>query len=105
MKKQDAVGYYTAVPKVHNCAQAVACGAGCDARYDEFKAYGGGRAPEGRCGALHAALELVPAEHRDAVIAEFVAATGSPSCSTIKSLRFPCAECVKVAAELIEKYR
>ena len=59
-----AVELFTAVPKLHNCAQAVAAGAGDEALAESMKVCGGGKAPLGRCGALHAALELTPAERK-----------------------------------------
>ena len=46
---------FTAVPKLHNCAQAVADGMGRKDLVLELAACGGGRAPEGLCGALHSA--------------------------------------------------
>ena len=97
---------FTAVPKLHNCAQAVADGMGRSDLVPELAACGGGRAPEGLCGALHSALLLVKPEKRDAVKAEFSAAAGALTCREIKGeTRFPCAECVRIAADLVEKYR
>ena len=102
-----AVGLFTAVPKLHNCAQAVADGAGNKALAAEMQSCGGGKAPLGRCGALHAALCLTPSEKHNELIAEFVKAAGFETCRKIKGAEkpFPCAECVRVAAELAEKYR
>lgn len=102
-----AVELFTAVPKLHNCAQAVAAGAGDEALAEAMKVCGGGKAPQGRCGALHAALELTPAACHEKLIADFVAAAGAEGCWEIKSAEspFPCAECVRVGAELVEKYR
>jgi hypothetical protein len=98
---------FTAVPKLHNCAQAVVEGCGHKDLVEEMKCCGGGKAPEGRCGALHGALKLVAETCRKAVIDEFVAAAGAEDCASIKSaaVPFPCAECVRVAADLVEKYR
>ena len=97
---------FTAVPKLHNCAQAVAEGSGRADLVPELAACGGGRAPEGLCGALHSALLLVKSENRENVKKEFQAAAGALTCREIKSAaKFPCAECVRVAAELVEKYK
>lgn len=98
---------FTAVPKLHNCAQAVVDGCGRNDLVEEMKSCGGGKAPEGRCGALHGALMLVPADRHEALIAEFVAAAGAEDCRSIKGQAqpFPCAECVRLGAELVEKYR
>ena len=101
-----AVDLFTAVPKLHNCAQAVADGAGNHELACQMAVCGGGKAPQGRCGALHAALCLVKPEKHADLIAEFVKSAGFETCREIKSAEkpFPCAECVRVAAELVEKY-
>ena len=62
---------------------------------------GGGRAPEGTCGALYGAMQVAP-EKAAAVLAVFVAATGASSCREIKGCnRVPCQECVRVAARAL----
>lgn len=97
---------FTAVPKMHNCAQAVADGLGRSDLMAELAACGGGRAPEGLCGALHSALLLVKQEKHDAVKGEFQSVAGALTCREIKSrTKFSCAECVRTAAELAEKYK
>lgn len=98
---------FTAVPKLHNCAQAVAAGAGEESLASELQSCGGGRAPHGRCGALHALLLLTPDKSHAEIIKEFTAQTGSETCAGIKSGTppYPCAECVRLASELLEKYR
>ena len=98
---------FTAIPKLHNCAQAVAAGAGNNKLAQDMSSCGGGKAPLGRCGALHAALCLTKPEKHSELIAEFVKAAGFETCREIKGSAkpFPCAECVRVAAELAEKYR
>ena len=102
-----AVELFTAVPKLHNCAQAVAAGAGDEALAEAMKVCGGGKAPLGRCGALHAALMLTPEDKHPMLIAEFVKHSGAETCREIKTAAqpFPCAECVRLAAELVVKYR
>lgn len=100
-----AVSLFTAVPKLHNCAQAVAAGAGRDDLTAPLAACGGGRAPGGLCGALHAALLLVEAENQQALKDEFAATAGALTCKDIKGLtKYPCVECVRLAADLAEKY-
>lgn len=103
----NAVELFTAVPKLHNCAQAVAEGCGNKELAKEMSSCGGGKAPEGRCGALHAALKMTPESCCEALTAEFVAAAKAPDCRSIKAQvpPTPCAECVRIAAELVEKYR
>ena len=98
---------FTAVPKLHNCAQAIASSFGNEELSQAMKVCGGGNAPLGRCGALHAALELTPEVNHEALIKEFSATAGSETCRGIKSAEtpYPCKECVRLAAELVEKYR
>jgi hypothetical protein len=102
-----AVELFTAVPKMHNCAQAVVDGCGASELVDIMKGCGGGNAPGGRCGALHGAMVLVPEEHHADLIRDFVFSAGSELCREIKfsETPFPCAECVRLGAELVEKYR
>ena len=102
-----AVELFTAVPKLHNCAQAVAAGAGDDLLAEEMKTCGGGKAPLGRCGALHAALVLTPETSHEQLIKEFVQKAGAETCREIKSAAcpYPCPECVRLGDELVKKYR
>lgn len=105
--KNQAVAAFHRLPENLNCAQTVldawqAVTGREVASVAEFKAFGGGRAPEGECGALYAACRCAPetaGEMREA----FAARAGSGSCRVLKrELRFPCAECVGLAAELLE---
>lgn len=97
---------FTAVPRQHNCAQAVAAGTGREELVSELSAYGGGRAPEGLCGALYSALQITDPAHHESLKQEFAAAAGALTCREIKSgSKYPCSECVRTAADLVEKYR
>ena len=96
---------FSAVPKTHNCAQAVAAGAGRDDLVPALAVCGGGRAPGGLCGALHAALAIAPQEHHAQMKADFASATGALTCKEIKGFTHtPCAKCVATGASLLEKY-
>jgi len=66
-------------------------------------ALGSGRAPHGRCGALHAALQLVSDETAiDKVCMEFVAMAGSEKCREIRKKRaLACTQCIELAATLV----
>ena len=89
-----------------NCAQAVAAGFGREDLVPELSICGGGKAPEGHCGALHTALILVPENAREAAKSDFEAAAGSLLCRDIKAAgKISCAECVAAAAGIVEKYR
>lgn len=100
---KKAVELFTATPKLHNCAQAVAAGAGREDLVDRYAAMGGGKAPEGMCGALYAALQLIPESRREIARQKFVFFAGSDSCVTLKMRnRTSCIRCVEKAAELVE---
>ena len=103
----NAYELFTAIPKLHNCAQAIAAGFGNAEMSEAMKTCGGGKAPLGRCGALHAALELTTPDKHEELIKEFTAQAGAETCHGIKGADqpFPCVECVRLAAELVEKFR
>ena len=67
---------------------------------------GGGKAPEGVCGALHAArviLETGPALAE--VENDFSAKAGSKQCREIRKMRsLPCSGCVTLSAYLLEQH-
>ena len=97
-----AVKIYSQVPKTHNCAQAVAAGCDREDLVESLKANGGGRTPEGRCGALHVAMLLSPKETHDALKEAFRNKVGSEFCKEIRSAgKTPCAKCVEIGAHLI----
>ena len=98
-----AVEVFSAIPRKYNCAQSVAAGSGRDDLVPQLAACGGGKAPGGRCGALHAAM-LIAGEDKAAEVREkFVAATGSEFCKALKQeFKVPCAKCVETAAALAE---
>jgi hypothetical protein len=92
----------------HNCAQSVLRGFQEHANVSEeaiaeAKALGGGRAPNGQCGALHAAIVLLADDGAKAKLTEaFVAHAGAETCRDVRKLgKLTCTECVKVASELL----
>ncbi len=102
----QAHALFTAVPKRHNCAQAVmeGCG-GTPEQVAEMAACGGGHAPGGLCGALHAALLLRP-DDAEAIKAAFLREVGALTCRDIKTKAgTPCPVCVETAARLTEETR
>ena len=101
----QAHALFTAVPKTHNCAQAVmdGCG-GTSGQVAEMAACGGGRAPGGLCGALHAALLLRP-DRAEEIKAAFAREVGALTCRDIKTKAgTPCPICVETAAQLVERF-
>lgn len=100
-----AVEIFSAVPKTHNCAQSVAAGLGHEELVPVLAGAGGGRAPEGICGALYAALLTTPEAEHEEIRREFAARAGSVLCRELKTVyKFPCVECVRLAAGLAERH-
>ena len=98
-----ALELFKQVPRSCNCAQAVAAGCGRAELVGELASCGGGRAPEGRCGALHAAMMISPRENRESIRQAFIAENGSEFCRELKTVhRVPCEKCVDFAAALAE---
>ena len=107
--KETAQAYHR--ERLGNCAQSVAHawdtnnqgGQGSAAR---FAGCGGGKAPGGLCGALHASCELAGAAAAEAIKHGFAEKSGGPlTCKEIRATRkLSCNECVGLAAELLGKY-
>jgi hypothetical protein len=66
---------------------------------------GGGKADNGVCGALHAALSLLDdPDKKESLRSSFVDVAGSQQCREIRSRnQISCLQCVEVAARLLEK--
>lgn len=99
------------VPRL-TCAQAVAEALrdSCDLADDFVKAMAGvsgGRAPQGYCGAVYAALQIAGkiAPDKSQEIAEyFQREAGGLTCRVIRSgKRLGCADCVEQAARIVAK--
>ena len=73
---------------------------------EAFAAFGGGKAPEGVCGAYHAAWHLVSKDNSlkiNQFEQDFINAAGSLKCKEIRSKRkLSCLGCVEKAADLLE---
>ncbi|MDD3178815.1 MAG: hypothetical protein PHQ04_00540 [Opitutaceae bacterium] len=100
--KQHALSVFHCPPDRLNCAQAIldayqtVTGRHVAAVAD-FKAFGGGRAPGGACGALYAACQGSP-DFAEAIRDEFSDRAGSTLCHDLKHrLHFPCTECVSLS--------
>lgn len=99
--------YFHAKPENLNCAQAILKGFQqefeiSDTEIEEYRAWGGGRAKGGMCGALFAAERLLRQIGKQSVIEEFRKKAGSVLCSDIKEKQFTCAEYVRIVDELVE---
>ena len=91
-------------PKEYNCAQAVAKAFGHDELLEPLKSCGGGRAPDGICGALHAALVVSHESQREKARLSFLNAVGSVHCRDIRREGVThCVECVRRAAGILDE--
>lgn len=102
--------YFHIYPENFNCAQAVLKGFQqefniSEQEVAEYRAWGGGRAEGGVCGAVFAAERLLRQAGKESVAEEFRKKIGSILCSEIKERKFTCLELVRLADELIEKIR
>lgn len=101
-RKSNALGKFR---KPYSCAQTVYAAYASDAPDDlaEMAANSGGRAPDNMCGALYAALKILPEGRRDAAKAEFAKLAGSTKCLEIKTkFGTACPKCVEIASDILE---
>ncbi len=95
-----------------NCAQAVINAFKEDFNIgedmvDAFRSYGGGRAPEGLCGAYYAVKSILinqdPTKLEE-LEKHFLEHAGALECSNIKGLKkLSCVGCVEKSSEFLEK--
>lgn len=86
----------------YNCAQTVAAAAGRADLVNEMAQCGGGKAPEGLCGALYAAIQAAPEDKKNLIREKFNERLGAVTCSDLKNVRkVPCPLCVETAAKLL----
>jgi len=106
--KNTAIEYHQ--QRLGNCAQSVVYAwnlknPDSQHREEHFAGCGGGRAPRGLCGAVHASCELAGAS-AEPIQESFAERTGGGlTCREIRmSRKLSCSECIGVAAELLEKH-
>lgn len=112
--KTRAVDSYTGKNGVRlNCAQSVARAAKeeyavSEIEIESLKAFSGGRAPEGMCGAAYAAQWLIGRNSKEQAvhaIEAFKKVIGDVRCREIRSAKKrSCLDCVAEGAYLAEKY-
>jgi len=105
IKSED---YFHSLPENLNCAQAILKGFQkefdiTDQEIEEYRAWGGGRAEGGMCGALFAAERLLLQIGKKSVVEEFNKKAGGLLCSEIKEKQFTCTKYVRIADELVKK--
>ena len=95
-----------------NCAQSVvkACAGGLGVSEEEISLYagcGGGKAPEGVCGAYYAAYSLLSKKRPQQISLlkeTFSAAAGSLTCKEIRAhKKLTCLGCVEKAADFLQR--
>ncbi len=108
--EQHARHVFRQPPARLNCAQAVASAwaakTGQNAHLvEELAGCGGGGAPGGVCGALHAVQRILTdgTARQQAETAFAAAAGGALDCRGIRNARVACAECVGFAAGWLER--
>ena len=105
--KNHALEHFRCPPERLNCAQSVLyayqkVSGDAALSISDLKAFGGGRAPGGLCGALHAACAVVP-EKAESLKARFAEITGGVLCRELrKANQHPCEVCVSESAQLLE---
>jgi hypothetical protein len=108
--KTAALSVFRQDPLRLNCAQSVlhayqAVTGDYTLDVAALKTCGAGRAPEGRCGALHAARLIAP-QHADAIEARYAATLGGTHCRELREADLhPCADCVTTACALVTAAR
>lgn len=103
---KQPVDFYMQTPKEYNCAQAIVKAYGRDDLLDPLKSCGGGKAPDGLCGALYAALLLASECGQDALKQQFFDEIGDIHCQMIrKTGQAKCIDCVRIASKLLEQHK
>ncbi|MGA2854633.1 MAG: hypothetical protein ABSE90_10960 [Verrucomicrobiota bacterium] len=104
--KEHALKVFRQPPERLNCAQAVLyawreVSGDTSIALADLKQCGGGRAPDGLCGALHAACVIAP-DQAESLKQNFAARLGSLYCKELRAAKVhPCETCVGLAAELL----
>ena len=107
---KNALDYFHCEKENYNCAQAILKAFQkefviTEQMIEEYKKFGGGRAPNNCCGALFAAMQLLADRPEKAALisAEFTKQITATTCKEIKAKKISCQACVKAADELLRK--
>jgi len=108
--RRSAEEYFHVKPENLNCAQAVLKAYQEEFQIDEqeitaYKAWGGGRAKDGICGALFAAKNLLDNAENELLEKDFAAELGTIYCHELKQTKNTCIDCVRLADKLVEEKR
>ena len=105
--KEHSFSVFRKDPERLNCAQSVLyawreVSGDTSIALAEVKPFGGGRAPDGLCGALHTACMVAP-ERAEGLKRNFAARLGSLYCKELRGAKVhPCETCVGRAMDLLE---
>ena len=107
-KRKKSIEYFHVAPENLNCAQSILKGFQKEFDISEeeiaaYKAYGGGRAEDGICGALFAAKRLIGQKEQQNIENEFQREIEFIYCKELKKNKKACAECVALADRLVEE--
>ena len=99
--------YFHILPEKLNCAQALLKGFQqefeiSDLEIEEYRAWGGGRAKDGICGALYAGERILSQANKSSIVAEFKQKTGFVDCLNLKKGELSCEEYVRMVDNLVE---
>ncbi|MCQ2193891.1 MAG: C-GCAxxG-C-C family protein [Paludibacteraceae bacterium] len=106
-ERENSSVYFHRPPETLNCAQSIMKGfqkefGVSDEEIEAFRAWGGGRAEGGVCGALYAADILLKRKGMPSISAEFAKKVGATTCKEIKGNQLcSCPNCVRIADELM----
>ena len=90
-------------PIGYNCAQKVAFAHGAtQPEIEGLSKMGGGRAPDGLCGALYSALQFSREDARQGVQDAFQDKLGAIHCRELKAKGVPCSQCIATAIDILE---
>ena len=108
MTRPKATNYFRVEPEKLNCAQSMLKAFQTQLNISEetiaeFRRYGGGRAPEGICGALYAADYLLKQQGKNSIQEEFRQKAGAVMCRELKKSKTLCEWRVNIADELLEE--
>ena len=107
--KERALKVFRQPPERLNCAQSVLyawreVSGNTSIPLAAVKLFGGGRAPDGLCGALHTACMVAP-DQTEPLKQTFAARLGSLYCKELRAAKVhPCETCVTQATDLLERH-
>ena len=110
MTRTKAAAFYRVAPEKLNCAQCILKAFQTQLNIEDeliatFRKHGGGRAPEGICGALYAVDYLLAQQGKNSVQAEFLQKANAITCLELKKRRkVSCEMCVTIAEKLALEY-